>query len=52
MYKLKKHKKNKIIYLDRMLSNYIVVYKLISFKNFTIMSTATFVNKLDKLLTL
>ena len=35
-----------------MLYSYIFVYKFISFKNFKIVSPATFVNKLDKLLTL
>jgi len=35
-----------------MLSNYIFAYKLISFKNFNIVSPATFVNNLFKLLTL
>jgi len=35
-----------------MLYNYIFVYKLISFKNCKIVSPATFVNILDKLLTL
>ena len=43
---------DKVIYLERMSSNYIFVYKLISCKNFKIMSTATFVNKSYKLLTL
>jgi hypothetical protein len=35
-----------------LLLNYIFVYKLISFENFKIVSPATFVNKLYKLLTL
>ena len=35
-----------------LLLHYIFVYKLISFKNFKIVSPATFVNKLYKLLTL
>jgi hypothetical protein len=35
-----------------MLSNYICVHKLISFKYFKIVSPATFVNKLDVVLTL
>ena len=35
-----------------MLYNYILGYKSISLKTFKIVSPATFVNKLDKLLTL
>jgi len=35
-----------------MLYNYMFVYKLISFKNFKIVSPATFVNKLYKLFVL
>jgi len=35
-----------------MLSNYIFAHKLISFRNFKIVSSVTFVNKLDILLTL
>ena len=35
-----------------MLYNYIFAYKLISFKNRKIVSPATFVNKIDKLLAL
>ena len=45
-------KKIKTIHLEHMLYNYIFVYKSISFKNCKIVSPATFVNKLDKLLAL
>jgi hypothetical protein len=50
----KKKIKNKIktIHLEHMLYNYIFVYKSISFKNCKIVSPATFVKKLDKLLAL
>jgi hypothetical protein len=34
-----------VIYLERMLFNYYFVYKLISLKNFKIVSPTTFVNK-------
>ena len=40
------------MYLERMLFNYICLYKLISFKHFIIVSPATYVNKSYKLLTL
>ena len=46
---IKETLKDKTIYLERMLSNYVFAYKLISFKNFKIVSPATFVNKSNKL---
>ena len=44
MYRKKEKKEiDKTIYLERMLSSYTVVYQLISFEKFTIVSPATFV---------
>ena len=45
-------KKIKTIHLEHLLYNYMFVYKSISFKTCKIVSPATFVNKLDKLLAL